>query len=186
MITITFIGSDRYVVGQYSKEVTKKLANLWEVSEDEILFLAPEYYVYHDGVEQTSYQVLIRVEAPIECRAVEKEVAAFLMKMAEPFIIHLTVQFSYTHNREYHHINEEYPRYITEENEVLLEEEEYDDDTEIYEGDMFENFEERLRERQAQMDQEAHEHHHGDECHCEEHHHDGDCCCHDDHHHHHH
>lgn len=108
------------------------------------------------------------------------------MKMAEPFTIHLTVQFSYTQNREYHHINEEYPRYITEKNEVLLEEEEYDDDTEIYEGDMFENFEERLRERQAQMDQESHEHHHGDECHCEEHHHDGDCCCHDDHHHHHH
>lgn len=177
MITITFIGSDRYVVGQFSKEVTKKLANLWEVEEDEILFLAPEYYVYHNGVEQTSYQVLIRVEAPLQCQQVEKEVAKYLMKMAEPFVIHLAVQFHYTQNKEYQQIRDDYPRYITEANEVLLEEEEYDEDTEIYEGDMFENFEERLKARQDEMDHEAHEHHHDEECH-----HD-DCCCSEKHHH---
>lgn len=169
MITITLIGSDRYVVGQFSKEVTKKLANLWEVEEDEILFLAPEYYVYHQGVEQTSYQVLMLVEAPEPCKMVEKEVAAFLLKMAEPFVVHLSLRFNYFHAHEYQHIRDDYPRYITEENEVLLEEEEYDEDTEIYEGDMFENFEERLAQRQKEMDEE----HHDECCH---HDHDHECC----------
>ena len=36
MITITIIGSDRYVVGEYSRDVTKKLASLLEVKQEEI------------------------------------------------------------------------------------------------------------------------------------------------------
>ncbi len=170
MITITFIGSDRYAVGQYSKEVTAKLANLWEVDEKEILFIAPEIYIYHKGVEQTSYQVLVEINAPEACRAVEKEVADFILKTAEAFVIHLSVHFNYYKGKYYQHLRDDYPLFITEENEVLLEEEEYDEDTEIYEGNIFENFEERLQERARQ---EEHDH---DHC-------DGECCRHDHDHH---
>lgn len=165
MITIKFIGSDRYVISQYSKEVTKKLASLWEVEEEEIIFLAPEVYVYHNGVEQTSYQVLVEISAPEECRLVEKQVADYILKTAQAFVVHLAVQFKYYKCLTYKHIRDDYPRYITEENEVLLETEEYDEDTEIYEGNIFENFEERLKESEK-----AHDHD------------DDDCeCCHDHH-----
>ncbi len=166
MITITFIGSDRYVIGQYSKEVTAKLANLWEVEEDEILFLAPEIYVYHQGVEQTSYQVLVEVNAPEACRMVEKEVADYILKTAEAFVVHLAVRFKYFKEKTYAHIRDDYPRYITEENEVLIEKEEYDEETEIYEGNIFENFEERLKKR-AEQEESEREHH--DDC-CHDHH----------------
>lgn len=163
MITLTFIGSDRYAVGEYARDITTKLANLYEVKEEEILFLAPEYYLYHKGVEQTSYQVLIQVEANEKYRYFEKKVAEFLLQTAQEFMVHICLRFRYFKEQEYQHISSDYPRYITEENEVLAEEEEYDENTEIYEGNIFENFEEKWKE--------AHEHDH-----------DSDACCHHHHH----
>lgn len=173
MITITIIGSDRYVVGEYSKNVSKKLASLLETNEDEILFLAPEYYVYHNGVEQTSYQALIEIRLPKKYRPFEEVVAEFIKKTASEFVVHLSIRFIYFEGKTYDHIHYEYPRYITEENEVLINEEEYDEDTEIYEGNIFENFEEKLRAAQEEIDDED------DDCDCEE----GHCKC--GHHHHH-
>ena len=184
MITITIIGSDRYVVGEYSRDVTKKLASLLEAKEEEILFLAPEYYVYHNGVEQTSYQAVIEVRLPEKYRPFEKNVAEFIKKTASEFVVHLSLRFIYFKGKTYDHIHYQYPRYITEENEVLIEGEEYDEDTEIYEGNIFENFEERLASSQAgqgyEEDGECE-----DDCDC-----DDDCECEEGHckcgHHHHH
>lgn len=166
MITITIIGSDRYVVGEYSRDVTKKLASLLEVKQEEILFLAPEYYVYHNGVEQTSFQALIEVTLNEKFRPFEKVVAEFIEKTACEFVVHFSIRFIYFKDKTYDHINDQYPRYITDENEVLIEDEEYDEDTEIYEGNIFENFEERYRE--------AHQGEGEDGCDCE------DCDCDDD------
>ena len=57
------------------------------------------------------------------------------------------------------YVNKDYPRFISEENVVNVDDEEYDENTEIYDGNMFEGFEEKYEE--------AHHHH------CE----DGECKC---------
>ena len=64
MITITIYGLDQFVVGRLSREMTPNLAKLYELSEDEILFVAPENMVFHKGVEQTSWNIIIHVHAP--------------------------------------------------------------------------------------------------------------------------
>ncbi len=184
MITFTFIGSDRYVVGEYSRDVTKKLASLLEAKEEDILFLAPEYYVYHSGVEQTSYQVLLEIKLDEKYRPLEKLVVEFIKKTTAAFIIHLSIRFIYFKDKAINIIQHDYPRYITEENEVLLEDEEYDENTEIYEGNIFENFEERYAEihKDDTLDDCC-----DDDCDCEC---DDDCDCDEGHctcgHHHHH
>ena len=43
MITITIYGLDQFVVGRLSREMTPNLAKLYEVSEDEILFVQHLY-----------------------------------------------------------------------------------------------------------------------------------------------
>ena len=170
MITITIYGSDRYAVGDYSREITKKLANLWEIDPQEIVFLAPEMYIYHQGVEQTSYQGIIHVEAPKRYQVFESRVAKFILDTASTYMIHLSLRFCYFEEHEYQKLHPDYPRFMSDDNSVLTSEEEYDENTEIYEGDIFENFEEKWEEKQKQ-------HHHDDEdCCCGHHHEDGECC----------
>ena len=116
MITVTIYGLDQFVVGRLSREMTPNLAKLYELSEDEILFVAPQNMVFHKGVEQTSWNVLIHVNAP---------------KKAD--------------NR-YCKFNESYPRFIDSDNLVDIAEEDYEDmeegegEDEIFTGDIFQNF----------------------------------------------
>ena len=52
MITISILGLDQFVVGDYSREITKKIADAYEINEDEILFYAPQAFIFHKGFDQ--------------------------------------------------------------------------------------------------------------------------------------
>ena len=167
MIKITIYGLDQYTVGHYSKNHTKNIANLYEVKEDEIMFIAPANFVLHNGVEQTSWNTIIKVDAPEKYEALEDKVAKYLLGTLKEFSIHLELQFEYFHgHHEYSQINKEYPRFITEENVVNYDENE--DDEELYEGNIFEGMEKKLEEAYKEG---------GHHCDCED---DCDCEC-DDH-----
>lgn len=145
MITISIYGLDQYVVGHYSKDHTKNLANLLEVEEKDIVFYAPNSYVFHNGVEQTSWNTIVKVNAPEQCETLEEKVAKYIMDTLKEFSINLAVEFYYYHkHHRYEYINKEYPRFITENNVVNVEEDESDD--ELCEENMFEGFEEKLEE----------------------------------------
>lgn len=172
MVTISIYGLDQYTVGHYSKIHTKNLANLLEVSEDNVSFYAPDAYVFHNGVEQTSWNAIVKVNAPEACEANENKVAKYLIETLKEFSINLQVEFYYYHSHHhYEHINKEYPRFIKENNVVNVEEEEYSEEDELYEGNIFENFEEKLKEAANLKEH----HHEEDECH------DPDCECHHKH-----
>lgn len=146
MITISIYGLDQYVVGHYSKDHTKNLADLLEVEEKDVVFYAPNAYVFHNGVEQTSWNTIVKVNAPEQCESLEEKVSKYIIDTLKEFSINLSVEFYYYHkHHRYEYINKEYPRFITENNVVNVEEEEYDDD-ELCEENMFEGFEEKLEE----------------------------------------
>ena len=146
MITIIFYGLDQFVVGRLSRELTESIAKLYEVKEDEVRFVAPNDLVFHNGVEQTSWDLLIHVHAPKKTALVQDEVATFLMNAIGDVAIHKTVEFYYyQETNRYQKINEQYPRFISEDNLVDVEQE-YDEDLEegeeddqIYTGDIFES-----------------------------------------------
>ena len=121
MITITIYGLDQFVVGQLSRERTPLVAKLYEVNEEEVSFIAPNAMVFHKGVEQTSWDLLIHVHAPKQSALVQDEVAEYLLNAIGDVAIHKTVVFyCYPEGNRYENINEEYPRYITEDNLVKL------------------------------------------------------------------
>lgn len=145
MITIIFYGLDQFVVGRLSRELSSNVAKLFEVSENEVNFVAPNDMIFHKGVEQTSWNLIIHVHAPKKCALVQDEVAKYLLESIGDVAIHKTIIFYYySEENRYQKINDEYPRYITEENlvdadiEYNEDIEEGEDDDQIYTGDIFE------------------------------------------------
>ena len=167
MITISVIGLDQYVVGHYSKQHSKNLAALFETSEDNISFIAPDCYIFHNGVEQTSWNSIVRVTAPRQFEKLEANVAKYLLKTLKQFSINIRVEFFYfDKNHCYEFVNNEYPHFIKEENVVNVEEGELEEGEEIYDGNIFEEFAPELSKKEE-----------GGHCHCHD---DCDCDCGDD------
>ena len=170
MITIRIYGLDSYAVGHYSKDHTENLAQLFETKEENICFVASDEFVFHKGVEQTSWQALVTVIAPEKYEPLESKIATYLLKKLTEFSIHVQIVFEYFHGHHEHEFtNKDYPRYIKEDNLVNVEEE--DEDDELYEGNIFEGMEKKLEEAYN----EGHHHCCDDDCDCDE----DDCDCED-------
>lgn len=158
MITITIYGLDQYTVGHYSKDHTTNLASLFETEEDDISFIAPENYVFHKGVEQTSWDTIVRVHAPCRFRVLEEKVADYILRTLKEFTINVTVEFDYYEiENRYTYNNKEYPRFIREDNVASVEEETLDEGEELCEENMFANFEEKLEEAKNKNSGECHD-----------------------------
>lgn len=141
MITITILGLDQYIVGRLSRELTPNLAKLYEIDEDEINFVAPSNMVFHNGVEQTSWNVIVRVNAPMKVSVLQDEVANFISVSLKDVAINLAIEFYYySVDNRYTRINKDYPRYIVSDNIVDFEAEfeDFDEGEEVYDGDVFE------------------------------------------------
>ncbi len=144
MITIIMYGLDQFVVGQLSRELGPNLAKLYEAKEEEVIFVSPQNMIFHNGVEQTSWNLLVHVHAPKRAALVQDEVAEFLTNAIGEVAIHKTVEFYYySEENRYQKLNDNYPRFITQENLVDADYE-YDEDMEegeeddqIYTGDIF-------------------------------------------------
>ncbi|MBP5091035.1 MAG: hypothetical protein J6328_00530 [Bacilli bacterium] len=179
MITISFLGLDQFVVGHYSKDHTANLANLFEADESLINFYAPNSMLFHNGVEQTSWNVLVIVRAPKKYKVLEDKVAEYILKTLTDFAVHVELEFEYFDaDSRYENINPNYPRYMAASNikdeynyvEDETEEEHHhhhhhdeeegesseevelnpNDPDQIYLGNAFEGFEEKLAEKQAE------------------------------------
>ena len=145
MITVTIYGLDQFVVGQISRDLTPLVAKLYEVSEDDVIFIAPEAMVFHKGTEQTSWNILIKVNAPKKVSVLQDQMAQLMMHGIGEVAIHVTVEFTYySQDDRYQKINDSYPRYLSEDNLVDVESDEYpedleegDEENQIFTGDIF-------------------------------------------------
>lgn len=156
MITISILGLDQYVVGHYSKEHTKNIANLFEVGDEKISFYSPNAYMFHNGVEQTSWDTIVRINAPCKFKIFEEKVSKYLIQTLKEFTINLAIEFYYFEDENRHeYINTEYPRFLSEDNVVNVEEDTLMEGEELCEENMFKDFEEKLG---------------NDECSCAHHH----------------
>ena len=169
MINISILGLDQFVVGDYSREITKKIADAYEINEDEILFYAPQAFIFHKGFDQSAYNVVVKVEAERKYEVFEKIVFTIISKTLSKYVIHMNIQFVYFDEEHcYSYKNEEYPLYMSESNVVYDGgyEEESDEDVEVYDGNIFENLDELIEEKQREHDEQ-------NNCDCD--HHNCDC-----------
>lgn len=144
MISIIFYGLDQFVVGRLSRELTPNIAKIYEVKEEDVIFVAPQNMIFHNGVEQTSWDLLIHIHAPKRSAMVQDDVAEYLIKAIGEVAIHKTIEFYYyVPENRYQKIHEDYPRFISDDNLVDMEQEydenmeEGEDEDQIYTGDIF-------------------------------------------------
>ena len=147
MITVIIYGLDQFVVGRLSREMTPNLAKLYELNEDDIMFVAPENMVFHKGVEQTSWNIIIHVHAPKKAQVLQEQVAKLILESIGDVAINKILEFYYySEDNRYCKFNDTYPRFIASDNLVDVANEDYEgleegeEDDEIYTGDIFEAF----------------------------------------------
>lgn len=134
MITIQVLGLDQYVVGHYSKDCSADIANLLETNLDEINFYSPcDSLLFHNGVEQTSWNTLVFVKIPSKYKPFEDKLAHYLLETLKDFSINVEVNFEYIEEgRTYAYINDDYPRYLTEDNFSNEDDDSFDEEGECH------------------------------------------------------
>lgn len=159
MITIEVIGMNHYMLMDYSKMHTKQIANLFETSEDEIFFHSGDLRLFHAGVDQTSWHVLMRVYAPHKYHPFEANVAKYLIESMLDYILNAHVQFVYVDEGHYYEkLNNDYPAFFPDEphdeddydeneDEENIDDDEDFSDEELFEGNAFAGFEEKMKQK---------------------------------------
>lgn len=146
MITVYLAGVDPYMGSQFSEEHQKKLARIFKIHEEELIFQISDSHLYHKGVDQISYQAIFRVFAPSNFHEAEKEAARYLLSSLKDIVIHVQVEFHYFDSvGVYESVDDNYPRFITEANKVGINAVSGSDDDEIFQGNIFKEVEKKLK-----------------------------------------
>ena len=146
MINITYCGLDIYLIGELNAKIHSQVAKIFKVDDVEVVFTGIDSFVFYKGHEQTSINLMIRVDLDENYREYQEEAAKFLLETSKEYSIHAHIIFNYYNSKDaYSSINEDYPRYLTNENESS--EEDYDEDKDyseddLFTGNIFEGFEE--------------------------------------------
>lgn len=147
MITITILGIDPYLLTQISRYATEKIADIYECSKDEVDFFAPEGSLVHDGVEQNTWNILVRVHAPMKVKVMENQAVKILHEYLKQVCVNMSIEFYYySHENQHNFFSSDHPRFMTEENSIVEDEEVFQNEEgeEPYVGDIFEEFNEEV------------------------------------------
>lgn len=148
MVIVNFSGLDMFLVGELNKKIHSRIAACYGLDDEDVIFQAPDSFIFYKGSEQTSFNLLIKVDAPEEYEDVEETVASILIEASREYSVHVRILFNYYDPIHYYEsINNNYPEYIQNTPEIDVDESDYDEDGEysdddIYTGNMFEDLEE--------------------------------------------
>ena len=124
MVTINIYGLDQFVVGELSQRISKDIAKIYEMDEDEIHFISSNNMVFHNGEEQTSWRVFVEVNAPKKVEVLQGQICNLLAHYISEVAIHLEVVFKYySVDHYYKHLNPDYPLFLEDKNTVTFSEE---------------------------------------------------------------
>ena len=147
MVIVNFSGLDIFLVGELNKEIHSRIASAYGIDDEDVIFQASDSFLFYKGSEQTSFNLLINVVAPEDYIDSEEMVASILMEASKNYSVHVRILFSYYDDTHYYErINKDYPEYIIDNQEVEVDDSEYDEDNEyseeeLYTGNVFEDLE---------------------------------------------
>ena len=73
MIIVTLKGADVFLSGEVERALFPLLAKVYNVDENELILHAQDGYLYHDGMDQTSFNLIVKVESDVSFESKEKE-----------------------------------------------------------------------------------------------------------------
>jgi hypothetical protein len=115
------MGLDVFNVSLISKKIHRQVVELYNCQDNELIIYGSEGFIFVHGIDQSSWDLLVRVVAPNKYKEKEKEMATFLLNYLQKIVIHRTVEFIYYDEKNrYQVIDKDYPRFITEANQVKV------------------------------------------------------------------
>lgn len=142
MINVVLKGVDEFLGSSVAKVISPEIANILNVSQDDVIVTCLHSIIYHNGIDQTSYNMLLTFELEEQYRSLEQKLVDYIFSVSRNFSVHCHINFSYLSRKTYSYIDNNYPLFVTESNEVVIEENDSED--EIYLGDMFVDFEDKI------------------------------------------
>lgn len=163
MIIIKCYGVDPYVTGAYSKKYIPLVKKRFEI-DDEFIVIAPDEYIFHDGVEQTSWQAILEVIISPKYRAIEKDLAHALISYFSEEVVNIRLFFHYVEEQSFYTLeNKDYPPFVVDDGR------EEEAPIEPYTEDIFDEFETKARSTGHVVEDDEdgghHHHHHEDDDH---------------------
>jgi hypothetical protein len=153
MIIIKLLGVDQYQAASFVEDIQDEVAQAFETAPEEIMFYAPDSFLIYRGVDQTSYQLDIEVEAPMKYHPIQDQVAEVLTKIFSQNHVHVRILFNYFEEEHEHvYVNEDYPRFMTQDNMAHFEAGESEDgDQEPYMGDAFKDYDAKVKAKEEEQ-----------------------------------
>lgn len=143
MINIVLKGVDEFLGSSVEKAFTPEIAKILNVSQDEVVLTCLHSMIYHNGVDQTSYHMIVTFEMDRKYEQFQQKLIDYVFSVSKNFSVHCHINFSYLSTETFSCIDSDYPLFVTESNEIVVEEDESEE--EIYLGDMFVDFEEKIK-----------------------------------------
>ncbi len=142
MVNIVLKGMDVFLAKDFEEKLTTPLAKLMNISEHDIMVIAYDSMIFHSGIDQTSMHLCIDVECERQYAHLEDKIATFILKLSKQFAIHTHLLFKYFESRHLHEeIDHQYPLYLDNSNIANVETSQSDENTEIFEGNIFSDYE---------------------------------------------
>ena len=148
MIFIKIEGADPYIATDFTRDIEDDLVKLYgNLPSEDLNFIIENSLFIHEGQEQTSFQVFVKVLSPKSYEEKEKVIENFLALQLKNIAIHSHIIFEYYYeSNAYDESDVNYPLYMTEENMVkvdgnenVVETNEDDSTIEPYMGNIFED-----------------------------------------------
>ena len=168
MITVSLLGRDEYEAIRYTDKLHKAIKDIYQCKDEEINFFAPRSFLIHDGREQTTFRLDVKVEAPKGTEDKETEASnAIAALLKDDAAIHIRIVFDYYDPKhEHRYIDNDYPLYRDKSNTVQAQEahdeeaenQEYEETyEEPYRGDIIGDFDKFLKQHPDATNEEVYE-----------------------------
>ena len=171
MITFTFYGLNLYALGDLSTGLLNRLAQTLKLEEKAITLRAVESMIFYKGLDQNTWEVMVDIRLLESMKHQQPIIVQLLKDFLKEQTIHLTCDFTYvTEVSRSQLISKDYPRYITEDNQVIVGHT-HEKTSDVFTGNIFQNVQEKLDQTAALFENEQEEH----TCTCGKH--QGACDC---------
>jgi hypothetical protein len=142
---IEIFGLDKYVVATLSEQLHLPLIKLTKVNENDLFFSVFESMIFHRGVDQNAWHTIIRIFLVDADMKYQEEMKELFIDALKDQTIHLHFEFYPQLKQNVQHvIRGDYPLFVSESNEVKIEEEMQPLNQEIFHGNVFEGKEKDL------------------------------------------
>ena len=118
MIFIKLYGADQYIGMENSEKIENYLRKECDIKDD-ICFICTSSYLVHAGQEQTSFQALCEVLAPVDLKPLRDKISKGLIKGLKEVTVHSHIAFRWFDREDMVDcIDHDYPDYMTKDNMV--------------------------------------------------------------------